>query len=219
MSSIEQARFNMIEQQIRPWEVLDLSVLETMKSIPREDFVPSMYRSFAFADMEIPLAHGEAMMHPRIEGRLLQELAITPYDTCLEIGTGSGYLTACMATLAKHVYSVDIYEDFTHTAQDTLDKHGIINVSLATGDASQDWRAQPNHYDVIAITAAMPSYNDKYEKKLKVGGRLFVVVGKDVQKAMLITRESSNDFSRVELFETKLKLLVGTEQKIQQFVF
>ncbi len=219
MSSIEQARFNMIEQQIRPWEVLDSNVLETMKSIPREDFVPSLYRSFAFADMEIPLAHGEAMMPPRIEGRLLQELAITPYDTCLEIGTGSGYLTACLATLAKYVYSVDIYENFIRTAQDNLDKHGITNVNLATGDAAQDWQTQPNYHNVIAITAAMPSYNNKYEKKLKVGGRLFVVVGKDVQRAMLITRESSSEFSRVELFETKLKLLVGTEQIIQKFIF
>ncbi len=217
--SLEQARFNMIEQQIRPWGVLDLSVLETMKSIPRENFVPSIHRAFAFSDIAIPLGHGEAMMHPRIEGRLLQELAILPTDTCLEIGTGSGYVTACMASLAKHVHSVDIHEDFTQSAQNNLDNLGVANASLVTGDASQDWQEQPNHYNVIAITASMPDYNDKYEKKLKIGGRLFVVVGEKNMKAMLITRETPSDFSRVELFETELKALVGTEKKAKEFVF
>ena len=217
--SVEQARFNMIEQQIRPWDVLDSAVLETMKSIPRENFVPSLQRSFAFADIEIPLGHGESMMYPRMEGRLLQSLAVQPTDTCLEIGTGSGYLAACLAALSKYVYSVDIYEDFVQSAQNNLDALGVSNVSLMVGDAAEDWKEQPNLYNIIAITASMPTYNDKYEKKLKVGGRMFVVVGTNIMKAMLITRETPSEFSRVELFEADLKPLVGTEQKINNFVF
>ena len=217
--SVEQARFNMIEQQIRPWDVLDSAVLETMKSIPRENFVPSLQRSFAFADIEIPLGHGESMMYPRIEGRLLQSLAVQPTDTCLEIGTGSGYLTACLAALSKYVYSVEIHEDFVQLAQNNLDALGVSNVSLMVGDAAEDWKEQPNLYNVIAITASMPTYNDKYEKKLKVGGRMFVVVGTNIMKAMLITRETPSEFSRVELFEADLKALVGAEQKVNNFVF
>jgi len=219
--SLEQARFNMIEQQIRPWNVLNLMVLDTIKSIPREDFVPTLHRSLAFADVEIPLGHGESMMHPRVEGKILQELAILPDDTCLEIGTGYGYMTACLAALSKHVYSVEIHEDLSHVAQNNLDAQGIMNASLMMGDASDDWQTQPNFYNVIAITASMPIYNDKYEKKLKVGGRLFVVVGKDegTMQAMLITRLSTREFSRKSLLEMPLKALVGKEHTQQTFVF
>jgi len=217
--SLEQARFNMIEQQIRPWNVLDSAVLEVMKSVPRENFVPSLQRSYAFMDVEVPLGHGESMMHPRVEGRMLQELAVLPTDTCLEIGTGSGFVTACLSALSKHVYSVDIYEDFIHTAQNNLDGLGISNTTLMVGDASDDWVEQPNLYDVIAITASMPEYNNKYEKKLKVGGRMFVVVGAKNMKAMLITRTSPNKFSRVSLFEVELKALLGAEKKLAEFVF
>lgn len=217
--SVEQARFNMIEQQIRPWDVLDTAVLETMKVIPRENFVPSLHRSFAFSDVEVPLGHGEAMMHPRMEGRILQSLSILPADTCLEIGTGSGYLTACLAALSKHVYSVDIHEDFANIAQNNLDSYGVANVSLMVGDASQDWGEQPNLYNAIAVTASMPTYNNKYERKLKVGGRMFVVVGTNNMTAMLITRETPSEYSRVELFETDLKALLGTEKSTSSFAF
>ena len=217
--SVEQARFNMIEQQIRPWDVLDSAVLETMKTVPRENFVPSLHRSFAFSDVEVPLGHGEVMMHPRVEGRVLQNLSILPTDTCLEIGTGSGYLTACLAVLSKHVYSVEIHEDFTNIAQNNLDSYGVANVTLMVGDASQDWNEQPNLYNVIAVTASMPTYNDKYEKKLKVGGRLFAVVGTDTMTAMLITRDTPSDYSRVELFETDLKALLGAEKSVSGFAF
>jgi protein-L-isoaspartate(D-aspartate) O-methyltransferase len=217
--SVEQARFNMIEQQIRPWDVLDLTVLETLKSIPRENFVPNLHRAFAFADVEIPLGHGESMMHPRVEGKVLQELAVLPDDTCLEIGTGSGYLTACLASLSKHVYSVEIHEDLSHVAQNNLDAQGVVNASLMVGDAADDWSSQPNFYNIIAVTASMPRYNNKYEKKLKVGGRLFVVVGTETMQAMLITRLSTREFSRVSLLEMPLKSLVGTEQKYTEFVF
>lgn len=217
--SLEQARFNMIEQQIRPWNVLDSAVLETMKSVPRENFVPSLQRSYAFTDIEVPLGHGESMMHPRVEGRMLQELAVLSSDTCLEIGTGSGFITACLATLSKHVYSVEFHEDFTQIAQNSLDNLGVANATLMVGDASHNWNNFPGEYDVIAITASMPEYNNTYEKKLKIGGRMFVVVGKNNMKAMLITRESANTFSRVSLFEVKLKALLGLEEKSKAFVF
>jgi protein-L-isoaspartate(D-aspartate) O-methyltransferase len=219
--SLEQARFNMIEQQIRPWNVLDLTVLDTLKSIPREDFVPTLHRSLAFADVEIPLGQGETMMHPRVEGKMLQELAVLPNDTCLQIGTGCGYTTACLAALSKHVYSVEIHEDLSYIAQNNLDAQGIINASLMVGDACDDWQTQPNFYNVIAITASMPVYNDKYEKKLKVGGRLFVVVGSnpDTMQAMLITRISSREFSRKSVLEMPLKALIGKERAKQEFIF
>ena len=219
--SLEQARFNMIEQQIRPWNVLDLTVLNTLKSIPREDFVPTLHRSLAFADVEIPLGHGESMMHPRVEGKILQSLSLLSTDTCLEIGTGCGYMTACLAALSNYVYSVEIHEDLSYIAQNNLDAQGIINVSLMVGDACDDWKAQPNLYNVIAITASMPLYNDQYEKKLKVGGRLFVVVGRhtDTMQAMLITRLSEREFSRVSLLEMPLKTLITKERAQQTFIF
>jgi protein-L-isoaspartate(D-aspartate) O-methyltransferase len=221
--SLEKARFNMIEQQIRPWNVLDFDVLETLKSVPRENFVPNIHRSLAFADIEIPLGHGETMMHPRVEGKLLQELAILPSDTCLEIGTGSGYLTACLAKLSTHVHSVEIHEDLSHIAQNNLDSIGVMNASLMVGDAANDWQTQPNLYNIIAITASMPRYNNRYEKKLAVGGRLFVVVGKEnsiqPMQAILVTRTSPSQFSRVSLLEMPLKTLIMQEKEEPVFVF
>jgi len=219
LSPLEKARFNMIEQQIRPWEVLDQTVLDTMKHIPRENFVPEIYRTLAFSDTEIPLGHGESMMSPKIEGRMLQELTISPSDICLEIGTGSGYVTACMAHLAKHVYSVEYYQDISIRAQDQLDYHKIFNVELSIGDASYQWQnPMEERYDVIAMTASMPRYNPVYEQKLNVDGRLFVIVGQaPVMQAMLVTRLSETEFNRMSLFETCIKPLIGTEDAA--FVF
>jgi protein-L-isoaspartate(D-aspartate) O-methyltransferase len=221
--SLEKARFNMIEQQIRPWDVLDFDVLETLKSVPRENFVPNIHRSLAFADIEIPLGHGETMMHPRVEGKVLQELAILPSDTCLEIGTGSGYLTACLAKLSTHVHSVEIHEDLSHIAQNNLDSIGVMNANLMVGDASDDWQTQPNLYNVIAITASMPRYNKRYEKKLAVGGRLFVVVGSEnsiqPMQAILVTRVTPSQFSRISLLEMPLKPLIMQEKEEPAFVF
>ncbi len=221
--SLEKARFNMIEQQIRPWDVLDFDVLATLKSVPRENFVPNIHRSLAFADIEVPLGHGETMMHPRVEGKVLQELAILPSDTCLEIGTGSGYLTACLAKLSTHVHSVEIHEDLSHIAQNNLDSIGVMNASLMVGDAANDWQTQPNLYNVIAITASMPRYNKRYEKKLAVGGRLFVVVGSEnstqPMQAILVTRVTPSQFLRVSLLEMPLKPLIMQEREEPAFVF
>lgn len=219
LSPLEKARFNMIEQQVRPWDVLDQAVLEVMKEIPRESFVPDNYRSLAFSDVELPLGHGEKMLSPKVIGRILQELAIMPDDTCLEIGTGSGYLTACMAKIAKMVYSVEYHQDISIMAQDRLDYQSIFNVMLEVADAAQDWSSdEVKHFDIIAITASMPSYNANYERKLSIGGRLFAFVGTaPAMQAMLVTRLSENEYTRVSLFETETKALIGTE--IETFAF
>jgi protein-L-isoaspartate(D-aspartate) O-methyltransferase len=219
MSPLEQARFNMIEQQIRPWDVLDQTVLDTMREIPREAFVAEIHRSMAFSDTELPLGHGEFMLSPKIEGRILQELALSPDDICLEVGTGSGYLTACMATMANHVFSVEYHTDINVNAQDRLDMQNIFNVTLSIGDAANGWQQkETDTYDAIAITASMPIYNPVYENMLKVGGRLFVVVGSaPAMQAMLITRTSETAFTRLSLFETVIRPLIGTKEKSFNF--
>ena len=210
--NMEKARFNMIEQQIRTWAVLDDTVLTTMGSVPRDIFVPDSLASLAYADIEVPLGHDEAMMFPRVEGRMLQELEINIDDNCLEIGTGSGYVTACMANMANHVHSIDIYDDLLASAHQSLAKVNVPNVQLEKKDAFSSWEANKN-YDVIAITGSTPEYLPMFENLLKPGGRLFVIVGSNqVAHAMKVVREE-NDFIRSSLFETELKPLVGQEAK------
>lgn len=215
---MEQARFNMIEQQIRPCAVLDDTVLRTMGSIPRDLFAPEDLGTLAYADIEVPLDHDEAMMFPRIEGRMLQELEIGIDDECLEIGTGSGFVTACMANMSLHVDSIDIYDDFILAAVKKLAMVNISNVSLETKNALTDLDAT-KQYDVIAVTGSIPEYLPVFEQLLKPGGRLFVVVGEDqVAHAMKIERTLDDEFIRENLFETELKPLVGLEDK-PEFIF
>ena len=216
--NIEQARFNMIEQQIRPWDVLDQTVLTTFGFIPREAFVPDAWKNLAFADVEIPLGHDETMMHPKVEARLLQALNVTPDDNCLEIGTGSGFVTACLAHLSKHVDSVDIHEDFTRQAEQRLLDSGLKNYSLHTGDALRSW-SSGQLYNIIAVTGALPNYLPRFEEQLAVGGRLFIVIGTaPAQHAMLVTRQAEGEFTRQMLFETGLKPLLGAVTE-SRFVF
>lgn len=204
---LEQARYNMIEQQIRPWDVLDQSVLDIMRRIPRDQFVPQNQQRLAYADIEIPLGHGESMMHPRIEGRMLQDLAITIDDRCLEVGTGSGYVTACLAHLGKEVHSIDIHQDFIENAQTKLLNSHIDNVLLEAKDVFSDFDTSLR-YDVIAVTGSVPEYTTFFEDMLNPGGRLFVVAGKPpAMHATLVTRNENNELSRVSLFETVLKPL------------
>lgn len=215
--NMEKARFNMIEQQIRPWDVLDFSVLQTMSDLPRDAFVTEEKKSLAYADIQLPLAHGESMMHPRVEGRILQELAIQSDDSCLEIGTGSGYLTACLANLAKEVYSVDIHTDFLAEAGERLRTQNISNVTLAKADALKELDITLT-YDVIVVTGSIPEYIPLFEDMLNPEGRLYITVGTaPVQHAMLITR-TPDGFVRSSLFETELKPLTGAHQKTN-FVF
>jgi protein-L-isoaspartate(D-aspartate) O-methyltransferase len=216
--NLEQARFNMVEQQVRPWDVLDNRVLDVLQALPREAFVPEAYRNVAYADMEIPLGHGESMMAPKIDGRILQALGIQPHELTLEIGTGSGFLTACMAKLAGEVHSVDIYEDFKYLAMKNLAEQGIQNTVLRTADAKDGW-GLATRYDAIAVTASMPEYRPVFEPYLALNGRLFVVVGEaPVMTARLITRVGEHEFATTDLFETNLKAMIGLEQK-PEFVF
>lgn len=208
-----QARFNMIEQQIRPCSVLDDTVLQTMSNIPRDLFVPESMVSLAYADIEVPLAHGEAMMFPRIEGRMLQELEIGIDDECLEVGTGSAYVTACMANMSKHVHSIDIHDDFIQSAEKKLSLVNIANVTLEKKNALTDL-SDTKKYDVIAVTGAVPEYMPLFEQLLKPGGRLFIVAGSgQVANGMRVERTMDDHFVRTSLFETELKSLVGLEKK------
>ncbi len=207
----EQARFNMVEQQIRPWEVLDQHVLDVILQTPREDFVPAEYKALAFADTHIPLDHQQVMMHPNVEGRLLQALNVQSTDVVLEVGTGSGYLTACLAQLAEHVYSVDIHPGFTDQARHKLGAHGIDNVTLSSGDAVGGWE-RLHKYDVIAITGSLPSIPENYKTALAMGGRLFVIIGspnKPIMEAWLITRTADDQWAQESLFETSIPPLVN----------
>ena len=204
----ELARHNMIEQQIRTWEVLDQRVLDTLTQTPREDFVPERYRNLAFGDIAIPLGHGEVMMKPAVEGRLLQALALQPTDPVLEVGTGSGYLTACLARLAASVTSIDILPDFTEAARRKLKAHGFSNVALHTGDASRGWGE--HRYPAIAVTGSVAAVDDVWRRSLSLGGRLFIVVGQSpVMEALLITRVGEREWTQESLFDLELPPLRG----------
>lgn len=210
--NLDQARYNMIEQQIRPWEVLDQRVLDLLATVPREDFVPETYRKLAFADMNIPLGDDQVMMSPNVEARILQALNILDEETVLEIGTGSGYITALLASLAKQVFSVDINPDMTRQAGEKLAAHGFTNVTLETGDAALGW---DNHapYDVIVITGSLPLLPDTFQQALKVGGRLLAIVGDSpAMGVQLITRVGETEWSQETLFETDLPALINAPQ-------
>lgn len=215
---LEQARFNMVEQQIRPWDVLDQTVLDLLFKVRREEFVPAVYRSLAFVDMEIPLGHGESMWSPKLEARVVQSLQIRKTDKVLEIGTGSGYLTALIASLAGKVHSVDIHAGFLKDAEARLKAHGFDNVTLEAGDASRGWE---NHapYDVIVATGSLPVLPESLTSQLAPGGRLFAVTGDaPVMHAQLVTCASRGVYRGETLFETSLKPLVNAPQP-ERFVF
>ena len=215
---IEQARFNMVEQQIRPWDVLDQEVLDLLLELRREEFVPEQYRGLAFVDMEIPLGHGEMMLAPRVEARMLQELAVKPSDRILEVGTGSGYMTALLAKRGAHVTSVDIIAEFITTAAAKLRAHGITNVTLETGDAARGWNKQAP-YDVIVLTGSEPVLAEQFARSLNPGGRLLAVVGEaPAMEARLITCAAGGACNSIVLFETCIPALRNAPQP-QRFVF
>ena len=211
--NIEQARFNMIEQQIRPWDVLDPQVLDLLFVVKREDFVPPAYRNLAFADMEIPLGGGQQMLAPKIEAKMLQELTLKKTDKVLEIGTGSGYMAALLAARSEHVVTVETRPELIEMAKQNFGRAGITNVTIERGDGAKGW-AQRGPYDAIVVSGSLPAVPDVLLKQLRVGGKLAVVVGEaPVMEAQLITCTADGIYNTVNLFETVIPPLDGVEAK------
>ena len=212
--NIDFARRQMVEQQVRAWDVLDTEILELLIETPREQFVPPGFESLAFADTEIPIGHGQRMMTPTLEGRVLQSLKISKADSVLEIGTGSGYLTACIAKLADSVTSIDVHEDFLEAAAANLEDSGISNFELTAMDATQ--RLPEGEFDAIVITGSMQVLHPRYGLALKPKGRLFVVVGhRPTMDARLLRRTGDSSWLTKSLFETELDPLVNSAQPPQ----
>jgi protein-L-isoaspartate(D-aspartate) O-methyltransferase len=210
--NFEQARFNMVEQQIRPWEVLDSRVLSLLESIHREDFVPVRYRKLAFADIAVPLDCDQVMMRPKIEARALQALALDPDETVLEIGTGSGFLTACLAGLAKRVVSVEIFRELHEEAAAKLADKKISNAELFVGDVMRGWQPEQAH-DVVVVTGSVSSVPEQFLGWVNPGGRLFVITGDSpAMEARLMKRLDVTEWSEESLFETDLPRLVNADQ-------
>jgi protein-L-isoaspartate(D-aspartate) O-methyltransferase len=216
--NFEQARFNMIEQQIRTWEVLDQDVLNLLFQVKREDFVPAAYRAIAFTDMEIPLGegHGQSMMAPKMEARILQEVAPKSTERVLEIGTGSGYLTALLASRGATVTSIEYFDDYSRGAAAKLARANIVNIHLKVGDAAKSpvgLIGAGEKFDVIVLTGSVPVLPQAYLDTLNENGRLFAIVGDaPVMKAMLYTRIGPTAFSSAEIFETVVQPLINATQ-------
>jgi len=206
--NVEAARRQMIDQQVRAWDVLDDRVLEVLAQVPREHFVPGAYREVAFADASIPLAHGQCMLPPKVDGRLLQALDLGRDDEVLEVGTGSGFLTACLARRARHVRTLEIFADLSAGAIRALQALSVTNVTAETADATK--LDESGLYDAIALTASLPVYDPRFERALRPGGRLFVVVGSaPVMEARLVTRVGEDQWVSEALFETVIPPMVN----------
>ena len=205
--NVEAARTQMVNQQVRAWDVLDPAVLAVLTQVPREVFVPARFRKLAFADSPIPLGAGQEMLTPQVEGRLLQALAIRGTDRVLEVGTGSGWFAAVLAKLGRQVRSLEIHADLAEGARASLERAGIGNVLVENVDAMR--LAVESQYDVIAVTGSLPVYDARFERALAVGGRLFVVVGMGpAMEARLVTRQGPSQWLREDLFETSIPPLL-----------
>lgn len=215
---VERLRYNMVESQIRTWEVLDQAVLDTLFAVKREEYVPPQYRSLAFVDMEIPLGHGEVMLAPKLEARMLQELTLRPTDRVLEVGTGSGYMTALLAQRAAHVYSVELHADLSAEAGSRLALHGVRNVTLEVGDAARGW-SKHAPYDAIVLTGSVPMLAAPLKAQLRTGGRLLAIVGEPpAMTATLVTCVTEGAWNQTGLFETCIAPLRNAPQP-ERFVF
>lgn len=212
------AREQMVNQQIRTWSVLDERVLTALRSVPREQFVPDGYRSLAFADSNLPLAHGQVMLAPNLEGKILQAMAVQSREQVLLIGVGAGHLAACLGQLAGKVRAIEFYADLAERAQQRIvQTSSDNNVSVEVGDATQLNLDQA--YDVVIVTGSLPMYDERYQRALKVGGRLFVVLGASLpMEAIRVTRTSTQTWRRESLFETELPGLPNAARPTQ-FVF
>jgi len=204
----EQMVEQMVEQQVRAWEVLDARVLETLRQVPRELFVPAEHRYLAFADVAIPLPHGQHMLRPNVAGRLLQALELAGGERVLEIGAGSGFLTACLALASRSVHAVEIFPELAELAANNLATVGVRNATVESIDAMQ--LKAVDQYDVVALTASLPVYDERFQRLLRVGGRLFVVIGEPpVMEACLLRCVAEGAWSRESLFETVVDPLVN----------
>lgn len=211
------ARHQMVEQQVRAWDVLDMKVLGVLDAVRREAFVPEGFRDVAFADAPIPLGEGQSMLPPKLDGRILQALELTPQDDVLDVGSGSGYLAACLGKLAARVRSIEIFPSLAAFATRNLLAAAANNVVVETADALA--LDESGRYDAIAVSASLPVYDERFERALKVGGRLFIVVGQaPAMEAWKVTRTGEREWSRVSLFETVVEPLVGAPQP-SPFVF
>jgi protein-L-isoaspartate(D-aspartate) O-methyltransferase len=210
--NIEQARFNMIEQQIRPWDVLDTSVLQLLAVVKREDFVPSAYRALAFVDTEVPLPGGQCMLAPKVEARLLQELGVHKHERVLEIGTGSGFMAALLAHRAQHVTTLEIDPELAELARTNLRRAGVLNVSVVTADGSQG-HAADGPYDAVLLSGSVAEVPTALLAQLKVGGRLASIVGQlPVMRAVLLERSGEQGVERRVLFDTVAQRLRGFDE-------
>jgi protein-L-isoaspartate(D-aspartate) O-methyltransferase len=211
--NLEQARYNMIEQQVRTWEVLDPAVLDALREVPREDFVPGRYRRLAFSDLRIPLPHDQTMMKPVEEGRMLQSLQIEPGQRVLEIGTGSGFTAACLAHLGAEVVSVELHEDLADSARNKLERLQIEGVEIACADALGDFEPEAA-FDALVITASVAEVPELFLGWVRDAGRLFAVRGHSpAMEAVCLTKISAEHWHAESLFETDLPRLVGAEDK------
>ena len=207
--NVEHARHAMIEQQVRPWDIVDLQVLAAMSAVPRENFVPPAYRDLAFADTALPIGHGETMFKPVLEGRMLQGLKLQPNDEVLEIGTGTGYITACLASLCRSLVTVDLHADFIAVAKDRLVALDLNNVRYEQADALAFDPGQ--QFDAIAVTGAVTEVPPAFLNWLRPGGRLFIIRGQSpAQEAVCLTR-TAQSFDTESLFETDIPYLVGAQ--------
>jgi protein-L-isoaspartate(D-aspartate) O-methyltransferase len=211
------ARQQMVDQQIRTWEVLDPRVLDVFAVVPREAFVPPEYRELAFADTPIPIGLGQSMLAPKIQGRILQALSIAADDSVLEVGSGNGYLAACLSLLGSSTRSIDIHPQFTAAAKANLRAVPRASVEFETRDA---FAAAPlGEYDAIAVTGSLPVYDARFERSLRLGGRLFAIVGEaPVMDAILVRRVDNAEWIRESLFETVVEPLINATAA-QRFVF
>ncbi|WP_332854035.1 protein-L-isoaspartate O-methyltransferase family protein [Duganella sp. S19_KUP01_CR8] len=213
--NIEQARFNMIEQQIRPWDVLDTSVLDLLMVVKRENFVPAAHKALAFADTEIPLPGGVSMLNPKVEARLLQDVNVKKHESVLEIGVGSGYLAALLAHKGRHVTAVEVSAELKALAEQNLADNGVTNVTVELGNGAQGW-TNGAPFDVIVVTGSLPELPPALLQQLKVGGRLAAIIGQSpAMKAQLITRTGEAGYDTRTLFETDVKALASATQPSQ----
>lgn len=207
--NFEQARFNMIEQQIRPWNVLDQDILDLLHVVKREQFVPEAYQALAFADVEIPLPGGEAMLAPKIEARIVQDVMVKKHENVLLVGAGSGYLAALLAYRARQVTAVEISPELKKLAEQNLSRAGVTNVTVELGNAAEGW-AKGAPYDVIVISGSLAALPEAFLKELKVGGRIAAIVGEPpAMSCNIVTRVSDSAYDTVKVFETNVKPLTG----------